>query len=310
MTPPSPPGVATSRQLARPCSSRSSASAPSRTARCRQRWIARALSPEERALAPSSATACCAGRRASIARSRRCRTAASTASTRGCASCCAWRRTRSCFSTDPAYAAVNDAVDACKGLRSGPRLAGLANALLRRLSYRASRRCPTRRDPLGYLVEADGLPDWLARWPRRAGGAGDCRRARRGRRRRWRAREPAARRPRATAGAPRRRAARRRARRVGDRADGVLVRRIDSPFLTGASPRDCSRSRTWARRSSPSCAAPRPASGSWMRAPGSAARARTWRRWRETRPRSTPPTSRPRSSGRRASSAGAWACGA
>jgi 16S rRNA (cytosine967-C5)-methyltransferase len=64
----------------------------------------------------------------------------------------------------PAYAAVNEAVEACKQLRNGARFAGLANALLRRL---ADRREPPLPDPvndsLGYLVEGAGLPEWLAR---------------------------------------------------------------------------------------------------------------------------------------------------
>jgi 16S rRNA (cytosine967-C5)-methyltransferase len=63
----------------------------------------------------------------------------------------------------PAYAAVNEAVDACKRLR-GPRMAGLANALLRRLVDRREPPLPEAAvDPLGYLVEAAGLPPWLAR---------------------------------------------------------------------------------------------------------------------------------------------------
>ena len=64
----------------------------------------------------------------------------------------------------PAYAAVNEAVEACKTLRGGPRVAGLANALLRRLAERGEPPLPDpARDPLGYLVEANGLPEWMAR---------------------------------------------------------------------------------------------------------------------------------------------------
>lgn len=64
----------------------------------------------------------------------------------------------------PAYAAVNEAVQACKTLRGGPRIAGLANALLRRLAERGEPALPDpARDALGYLVEADGLPEWIAR---------------------------------------------------------------------------------------------------------------------------------------------------
>lgn len=63
----------------------------------------------------------------------------------------------------PHYAAVNDAVEACKRIRGG-RLAGLANALLRRLGERGEPPLPDpARDPLGHLVEAAGFPEWLAR---------------------------------------------------------------------------------------------------------------------------------------------------
>jgi 16S rRNA (cytosine967-C5)-methyltransferase len=64
----------------------------------------------------------------------------------------------------PAYAAVNEAVEACKQLRGGARFAGLVNALLRRLADRREPPLPDPvRDPLGYLVEGAGLPEWLAR---------------------------------------------------------------------------------------------------------------------------------------------------
>jgi 16S rRNA (cytosine967-C5)-methyltransferase len=64
----------------------------------------------------------------------------------------------------PAYAAVNEAVEACKQLRNGARFAGLANALLRRLADRREPPLPDpASDPLGYLVEGTGLPEWLAR---------------------------------------------------------------------------------------------------------------------------------------------------
>lgn len=67
----------------------------------------------------------------------------------------------------PAYAAVSDAVEACKraagGAGRGRGTAGLANALLRRLSERGEPPLPdAARDPLGYLVEAQGVPQWLA----------------------------------------------------------------------------------------------------------------------------------------------------
>jgi 16S rRNA (cytosine967-C5)-methyltransferase len=63
----------------------------------------------------------------------------------------------------PAYAAVNEAVDACKRLR-GRSMGGLANALLRRLVDRREPPLPdAAADPLGHLVDAAGLPEWLAR---------------------------------------------------------------------------------------------------------------------------------------------------
>ncbi len=122
----------------------------------------------------------------------------------------------------PAYAAVNEAVEACKGLRGGPRIAGLANALLRRAG-RSRRAAAARRR---------ARPARLSGRGRRLAGvaraAGD-RRARRRRGDRVRrdhrragaargAREPPARRSRRPAGAPRRGASGRRARAVGDRA--------------------------------------------------------------------------------------------
>jgi 16S rRNA (cytosine967-C5)-methyltransferase len=80
----------------------------------------------------------------------------------------------------PAYAAVNEAVDAVKQLRGGPRggarggskaratdpskLVGLTNALLRRLGERGEPPLPDpATDPLGHLVDAAGLPEWMAR---------------------------------------------------------------------------------------------------------------------------------------------------
>jgi len=63
----------------------------------------------------------------------------------------------------PAYAAVSEAVEACNKLR-GPRIGGLANALLRRLCDRREPPLPdAASDPLGYLCDADGMPEWLAR---------------------------------------------------------------------------------------------------------------------------------------------------
>jgi 16S rRNA (cytosine967-C5)-methyltransferase len=62
----------------------------------------------------------------------------------------------------PAYAAVSEAVQACKQIKGG-RLAGLANALLRRVAERGEPPLPSPAiDPLAYIVEAAGLPPWLA----------------------------------------------------------------------------------------------------------------------------------------------------
>ncbi len=63
----------------------------------------------------------------------------------------------------PAYAAVHDTVETTKRTH-GPRLVGLTNALLRRVSERGEPPLPDpTRDPLGHLVEACGFPEWLAR---------------------------------------------------------------------------------------------------------------------------------------------------
>jgi 16S rRNA (cytosine967-C5)-methyltransferase len=62
----------------------------------------------------------------------------------------------------PAYAAVDDAVDACKQI-SGRGIGGFANALLRRLARQGEPPLPdVTADPAGYLVAAAGLPPWLA----------------------------------------------------------------------------------------------------------------------------------------------------
>ena len=62
----------------------------------------------------------------------------------------------------PAYAAVDDAVEACKQA-GGKGVAGFANALLRRLARDGERPLPdAAADPGGYLA-AIGLPGWLAR---------------------------------------------------------------------------------------------------------------------------------------------------
>jgi 16S rRNA (cytosine967-C5)-methyltransferase len=63
----------------------------------------------------------------------------------------------------PAYAAVNETVEACKRL-GGPGVGRLANALLRRVADRGEPALPDPvRDPRGHLVEAAGLPAWLAK---------------------------------------------------------------------------------------------------------------------------------------------------
>jgi len=63
----------------------------------------------------------------------------------------------------PAYAAVNDAVEACKSAR-GRGVPGFANALLRRLSRVGEPPLPSPvADPAGYLEAAVGLPGWLSR---------------------------------------------------------------------------------------------------------------------------------------------------
>jgi len=63
----------------------------------------------------------------------------------------------------PAYAAVDDAVEACKSAR-GRGLPGFANALLRKLSRVGEPPLPAAAiDPAGYLEAAAGLPPWVAR---------------------------------------------------------------------------------------------------------------------------------------------------
>jgi len=62
----------------------------------------------------------------------------------------------------PAYAAVDDAVGACK-LIAGRGVAGFANALLRRLAREGEPALPdAAADPAGHLVAAAGVPPWLA----------------------------------------------------------------------------------------------------------------------------------------------------
>jgi 16S rRNA (cytosine967-C5)-methyltransferase len=62
----------------------------------------------------------------------------------------------------PAYAAVDDAVEACKQI-AGRGVGGFANALLRRLARQGEPPLPdAKADPAGHLVAAAGLPAWLA----------------------------------------------------------------------------------------------------------------------------------------------------
>ncbi len=240
MTPPSTPAVATSRQLARAVLEqveRERAFANRALSAALDR--ARALSPEERGLGTELVYGV-------LRRQTRLDRALEAVSDRGLGSLDP--RVRIVLRVAayqilfldriPAYAAVNEAVDACKDLRNGARLAGLANALLRRLADRGEPPLPdATRDPLGFLVEADGLPEWLARLA--IGELGGAEAIAFG----------------ATIGIPAPLALRANRLRI-DRAgllarlaeerpgaeigasdfapDGLLVRRIDSPFLTGA----------------------------------------------------------------------------
>ena len=62
----------------------------------------------------------------------------------------------------PAYAAVDDTVETMKR-EHGPRLGGLANALLRRVAERGEPPLPDpARDPRAYLLDACGFPPWMA----------------------------------------------------------------------------------------------------------------------------------------------------
>jgi 16S rRNA (cytosine967-C5)-methyltransferase len=63
----------------------------------------------------------------------------------------------------PAYAAVNETVEAAKTVKAG-RYRGLANALLRRIAERGEPPLPDpAADPAGYMVASMGFPPWLAR---------------------------------------------------------------------------------------------------------------------------------------------------
>ena len=62
----------------------------------------------------------------------------------------------------PAYAAVNETVEAAKAIKGG-RYRGLANALLRRVAERGEPALPDpTRDPQGHIVASSGFPPWLA----------------------------------------------------------------------------------------------------------------------------------------------------
>lgn len=62
----------------------------------------------------------------------------------------------------PAYAAVDDTVETMKR-EHGPRLGGLANALLRRVAERGEPPLPDpSRDPRAFLLDACGFPAWMA----------------------------------------------------------------------------------------------------------------------------------------------------
>jgi 16S rRNA (cytosine967-C5)-methyltransferase len=62
----------------------------------------------------------------------------------------------------PAYAAVDDAVEACKRV-GGRGVAGFANALLRKLGRVGEPALPDAAvDPRGYLTTAVGMPAWMA----------------------------------------------------------------------------------------------------------------------------------------------------
>ena len=76
----------------------------------------------------------------------------------------AWRAYQILFlDRVPAYAAVDDAVDACKQIARARRGGVRERAACAGWGARASRRCPTP-PPIrpGYLVAAAGLPAWLA----------------------------------------------------------------------------------------------------------------------------------------------------
>ncbi|MBI5480146.1 MAG: 16S rRNA (cytosine(967)-C(5))-methyltransferase RsmB [Deltaproteobacteria bacterium] len=68
-----------------------------------------------------------------------------------------------CLQRVPAHAAVNDAVEEVKRLR-GPRLAGFANALLRKLARDGEPAAPAPdADPVAFMVARESYPEWLAR---------------------------------------------------------------------------------------------------------------------------------------------------
>ena len=138
----------------------------------------------------------------------------------------------------PAYAAVSEAVEACKGI-GGRGVAGFANALLRQLARTGEPPLPDARGRSGRLPGGGGRISRLAgaaccspscrpprrsrsarrRWPRRRSRCGRTRRASRATRC-WRASPPSVRAPRSlpSAIAP----------------DAILARRFDAPATTAA----------------------------------------------------------------------------
>ena len=208
----------------------------------------------------------------------------------------------------PAYAAVDDTVETMKR-EHGPRLGGLANALLRRLAERGEPPLPDpAREPRAYLLDACGFPPWMADLCLRELGqaravalgtaSGEV--------------PPVALRTNRLAGLTR--AALLEALAAERPGAALAPSPVDPrrcwraawthPRRRPRSPAARSPSRTLARRSWPSCAAPPPASASWMLAPAWVARPRTWPPWAAT-PRASMrwicrrrSCARPRSSGR------------
>ena len=246
----------------------------------RRRWIARRRwRPRIAGWPPSWSTACCAGTGGWTARWRRWRRAGSTGWTRACASRCAWARTRSCSSIACRPTPRSTTPSRRASRRAGAASRGFANALLRRLVARrraaAARR--GRRSGRATWSPPSGMPAWLAR---AAAGRAAARRRDRVRRRSARglrrsrcARTPVA--SRATSW-PARLAAERPGATLAPSPiapDALRRAALDAPAATAGLARGAVRDRRRrARRSSPSCAARRRASGSWTPARAAAAR--------------------------------------